>query len=156
LTSFASQNGGQISDLIDSSFTPILSKMLMLQGFDYPTLVSHHHSCHFGNWHRTGAGDEGNPSMATIDIVLANYFASQGLPGELVTYTASYRDIQLGMALSWPEDGSYPTSTFYDPATLWTKYFENGTIPTNIKELLVDRVYEDYKSLQSNARLGAE
>src|SRR5262249_17478135 len=34
LTTLANNSGGKISDVIDADFTPYLSKMLMLQGFD--------------------------------------------------------------------------------------------------------------------------
>lgn len=156
LSSIAQANGGQVSDIIDSSYNALLPKMLMMQGFDYIGLGYYHHSGQFGNWHRTADATEGNPDMATLDVVLAEWFASQGMPGDLVAYSASNRDESSGYGCSWKADGSYPTSMFHDPATLWTKYFENATIPTNIKELLVDRVYADYQSLQSNPRLGAE
>src|SRR5262245_64794901 len=92
LTDIAAANGGKISEIIDADFAPVLDKMMMMQGFDYPGLVYFHHSGQFGNWHRSADGSEGNPDMATLDVVLANWFASQGLPGDLVAYSASDRD----------------------------------------------------------------
>ncbi len=154
LSALAQANGGKISDIIDESFTPYLPKMLMMQGFDYIALGWYHHSGQFGNWHKSADGTEGNPDMASLDVVLADYFASQGLPGDLVAYSASWRDIQYGC--SFNADGTPTTSRFSDPATLWEKYFGNATIPTNFKELLVDRVLADYQSLKQNPRLGKD
>lgn len=154
LASLAAANGGKISDIIDADFTPLLGKMMMLQGLDYIGLGWYHHSGQFGNWHQTADKSEGNPDMASLDVVLREYFASIGLPDDQVVYSASFRDNDYGC--SFNADGSNTTSRFDNPATLWDKYFANAQIPTNFKELLVDRVYEDYRSLKGNKRLGAE
>ncbi len=157
LTTLASANGGKISDIIDSSFTPYLSKMLMLQGFDYIALGSNHHNGQFGAWHNTAAMVEGNPSMASLDVVLAEYFAKRGLNKELVAYSASPRDVQTrDYGCSFRADASITSARFCDPATLWEKYFGGASVPTDFKVLLVDQVLEDYKSLRQNPRLGAE
>jgi hypothetical protein len=154
LTEIANANNGAVSDLIDAEYEPLLSKMLMMQGFDYTGLGYYHHSGMFGNWHQTADKSEGNPDMATLDVVLAEYYASIGLPGDMVAYSASWQDSTWGC--SYRADGELTTSRFYNPATLWDKYFANATIPTNFKELLVDRVMQDYKALQNNPRLGTE
>lgn len=154
LTEYASDHGGKVSDIIDESYAPILDKMMMLQGFDYLALGWYHHSAQFGNWHQTATKDEGNPDMATLDVVLSEYYASQGYPGDMVAYSASWRDNEWGC--SFRADGGLTTSRFYNPATLWDKYFANAQIPANFKELLVDRVLEDYHALKSNPRLGAD
>ncbi len=154
LTALAAANDGRISDIIDESYTPYLQKMMMLQGLDYIGLGWYHHSGQFGNWHKTADETEGNPDMATLDVVLANYFASQGMPADLVAYSASAQDNNYGC--SFNADGSNTTSRFDNPATLWEKYFGNSQIPTSFKELLVDRVLEDYKALKNNKRLGSE
>jgi hypothetical protein len=154
LTNLANANGGKISDIIDSNFTPLLSKMMMLQGFDYIGLGYYHHSGQFGDWHQTAGQTEGNPEMASLDVVLSDHNAKNGLPSDMVAYSASDRDIQYGC--SFRADGTLTTSRFSNPATLWDKYFGNSTVPTDFKTLLVDKVLADYKSLQSNPRLGSE
>jgi Protein of unknown function (DUF1552) len=154
LTALAAANGGKVSDVIDQSYEPYLSKMMMLQGFDYIGLGYYHHSGQFGNWHQTAEKTEGNPDMASLDVVLADHYAKKGFPSDLVAYSASWRDNQYGC--SFNEDGSLTTSRFDNPAALWDKYFGNATIPTNFKELLVDRVLADYRSLQQSPRLGGE
>ena len=156
LSAIAAANGGAISDIIDSSYQPMLSKMMMMQGFDYVGLGYHHHSGQFGAWHRTADQTEGNPDMATLDVVLSNWKASQGMPSDLVAYSASSQDETSGYGASWKEDGSYTTSMFSNPAVLWDKYFANAQIPANFKQLLVDRVLADYNALRQNPRLGAE
>jgi hypothetical protein len=154
LTKLAAANGGKISDIIDDAFTPYLSKMLMMQGLDYTGLGYFHHSGQFGAWHQTAGQKDGNPEMASLDVVLADYRAKVGLPGDLVAYSASSTDNQYGC--SFRADGSLTASRFHNPATLWDKYFGNATVPTDFKALLVDRVLEDYKSLRSSGRLGSE
>jgi len=154
LTGFAAQNKGRISDVIDESFAPFFSKMMMLQGFDYTGLGYYHHSAQFGNWHETATQDEGNPPMASLDVVLSDFYAKMGWPRDVVAYSASYADNLYGC--SFRADGTPTTSRFYDPATLWDKYFGNSQIPTDFKVLLVDRVLDDYKSLRGNARLGSD
>src|SRR5262249_53782270 len=72
LTTLASANGGKISDIIDSNFTPLLGKMMMLQGFDYIGLGYYHHSGQFGDWHQTAGQTEGNPEMASLDCVISD------------------------------------------------------------------------------------
>lgn len=153
LTKLAAANGGKISDIIDDSFTPYLSKMLMMQGFDYTALGYFHHSGQFGAWHQTAGQTEGNPDMASLDVVLADYRAKLGLPGDLVAYSASWRDNNYGC--SYRADGSLTSSRFSNPATLWDKYFGGSMVPTDYQTLLVDRVLADYKSLRSSSRLGA-
>jgi uncharacterized protein DUF1552 len=154
LSEYASANGGQVSELIDAEFTPYLSKMLMMQGFDYTGLGYYHHSGMFGNWHQTADQSEGNPDMATLDVVIADFYAQMGYPKDLVAYSASWRDQDWGC--SFNADGTRTTSRFDNPATLWDKYFANAQIPMQLKELLVDRVMDDYKALKVNPRLAVE
>ncbi len=154
LSAYAAANGGRISDVIGPEFTPYLSKMLMMQGFDYTALGYYHHSGQFGNWHKTATEDEGNPNMATLDVVLSEYYAKIGWPGDMVAYSASWWDNDWGC--SYRADGELTTSRFDNPAVLWDKYFLNATVPTELKELLVDRVLADYQALRSNPRLGGE
>ncbi len=71
LMTLAAANGGAISDIIDSTFTPMLPKMLMMQGFDYLPLAYSHHQAHFGNSNDDGTtSTDGNQAMASIDRVL--------------------------------------------------------------------------------------
>ena len=155
LTEWAQANGGFVSDLIDEKYSPYLDKMLMLQGLDYIALGEFHHSGQFGNWNMlAGSTPLGNPPMASLDVVLADYFKSLGLPGDTVAYTASWMDMQLGC--SYFADGTPTTSRFMNPAALWDKYYADATLPTEYKTLLVDRVLGDYKALRSNPRLGGE
>ncbi|MBL9026644.1 MAG: DUF1552 domain-containing protein [Myxococcales bacterium] len=154
LTELAQANGGRISDIIDQEFTPYLSKMTMLQGLDYIALGWYHHSGQFGNWHKSADQSEGNPDMATLDNVIADWFATQGLPSDVVTYSASWLDGDWGC--SFKADGSRTTAQFNDPGALWDKYFADAQIPTDFKALLVDRVLEDYRALKQNPRLGNE
>jgi hypothetical protein len=154
LTAIAAGNGGRVSELIDDEFTPYLSKMLMMQGFDYTALGWYHHSAMFGNWHQTADFSEGNPDMATLDVVISDYYEKIGYPGDYVAYSASWWDNDWGC--SFDADGNLTTSRVYSPAALWDKYFANAAIPMPLKELLVDRVMEDYQALRNNPRLGAE
>jgi hypothetical protein len=71
-----------------------------------------------------------------------------------VAYSASQRDIDEGC--SFNADGTMTTSRFYNPATLWDKYFGNASIPADFRALIVDQVLADYKSVQNNPRLGSE
>ena len=153
LSAMAQANGGRISDLIDASYTPYLDRMLMMQGFDYIGLGWFHHHGQFGDWHQTAGQTDGNPEMATLDVVLSDYYKSQGLPSEMVGYSASDRDINYGNSVH--ADGSLTTNRFNNPATLWDKYFGNSTVSTDVKTLLVDRVLSDYQSLRTNPRLGS-
>jgi len=127
---------------------------MMLQGFDYIGLGWYHHSGQFGNWHASADGSEGNPDMATLDNVVADWFGSQGYPNDVVTYSASWLDGDWGC--SFQADGTRTTAQFSDPGALWDKYFADAQIPTDFKTLLVDRVLEDYRALKQNPRLGAE
>jgi hypothetical protein len=70
LAQVASENGGKVSDLIDTQYTQYLDKMLMLQGLDYVALGWFHHSGQFGNFADV-AGTSGLPEMATIDQIMA-------------------------------------------------------------------------------------
>jgi hypothetical protein len=153
LTALAAANGGKISDVLDASFTPMLPKMTLLQGLDYIGLGWVHHSGQFGNW-KGSANVEGNPNMATLDVVLSEHRAKNGLPGDLVAYCASWADHRYGC--SFRADGSVTSSRFYNPATLWEKYFGNATIPQGFRTLLVDKVLADYKALGNHPRLGSE
>ncbi len=153
LSALAAQNGGRISDIIDEEFTPYLNRMLMMQGLDYIGLGWFHHSGQFGNWAQA-AGDTGNPNMATLDNVVADYFASQGAPGDVVSYSASWADHNWGC--SFQADGTPTPAQFNDPGALWDKYFADAQIPSDFKALLVDRVLEDYHALTQNPRLGGE
>jgi hypothetical protein len=154
LTALASDNGGRISEIIDPSFTPMLRKMLMLQGLDFIGIGEYHHIGHFGNWHQTAQMTEGNPDMASIDVVLSDFFRSKGLASDIVSYGATYGDKD--NALSFRADGTRTTSYFFNPATVWDKYFGTTAIPADFKTLIVDKVLDDYRSLRSNPRLGAE
>jgi len=145
-------DNGVISALIDADFAPLLPKMMMLQGLDYTGLGGHHNG-QFGNW-ETMTSASGNPSMASLDVVVSDYYSKVGLGGDQVTYSASKKDNTYGP--SFREDGTHTTSRFFNPATLWDKYLGNSTIPTDFKELLVDQVLEDYKSVRAGARLGSE
>jgi hypothetical protein len=154
LTGYAAQNGNKISEIIDEEFTPYLGKMLMLQGFDIFALGAYHHSGQFGNWHSSVATQaEGNPDMATLDVVIADYYAKTGVTSELVTYSGSPTDMD---GCSFRADGGPSTSWVHNPAVLWDKYFANANIPSDFKELVVDRVLEDYKAVQNHPRLGAD
>jgi hypothetical protein len=114
----------------------------------------YHHEGHFGDWHRTAQMTEGNPEMASLDVVLSDHYAKTGATSDIVVYSGSSADIQGGG--SFHADGTRTTSRFYNPATLWDKYFGNSNIPTDFKTLLVDKVLADYKALQNNSRLGSE
>jgi hypothetical protein len=156
LSKLAAANNGQISKVIDSSFTPLLSKMMMLQGFDYIGMgSSFHHSGHFGNWHKTAQETEGNSPMATLDNVISNYYAQNGLPSDVVTYSECYATNPTQYGCSFQADGTSTTSWFDNPAALWDKYFGNSKIPTDYKTLLVDKVLGDYNALRNNPRLGS-
>jgi hypothetical protein len=160
LTSIASANGGKVSDLIDTSFQPYLSKMAMLQGFDYVGMGSaFHHFGHFGNWNNVMGSGAGCPPMATLDVVLANHYKKLGLPSDVVAYAASARQIRDfdggARTTSYRADGT-PTPIIHNPATLWDKYFAGAKIPVSARVLLVDRILEDYKSVRNNPRLGSE
>ncbi len=154
LTDIAAANNGAISDIIDANYTPLLNKVLMLQGFDYIGLGYYHHSGHFGNWHETSGQTEGNPTMASLDVVISNYLKSALLPSDIVCYTASYPD--RGQTTSFLADGTPTSDIFYNPATLWDSYFGTSNIPINLKKTLVDQVLVDYKSVRQSARLGAQ
>ena len=152
LTALATANNNRISSLIDEDYYALLPKMTMLQGLDYVAIAGHHRSI-FGCWDKM-TSPSGNPPMASIDVVLANYFASLGLSGDVVTYTASKSDNTYGF--SFQEDGVLTSSRFRDPLTLWEKYFGGATIPKDFRTLLVDRVIDDYKALTNNPRLGGD
>jgi hypothetical protein len=160
LTSIAAANAGKVSDLIDTSFQPYLSKMAMLQGFDYVGMGgSFHHFGHFGNWNNVMSAGGGCPTMATLDVVIADHYKALGLPSDVVAYRASYRQVQSfdngARNSSYRADGT-PTPAFWNPATLWDKYFANSKVPVDTRVMLVDRILEDYKSVRNNSRLGSE
>ena len=155
LATLAQNSGGQISKIVNSNFNSLLPKMTMLQGFDYVGMPSsEHHTGQFGNWAKVSANDSGNPNMATLDVVLASYYKQQGLPSDIVAYTAVSQDDSL--CCSFNADGSPTSSRFNNPAALWDKYFGNFTTPTDFRSLLVNQVYSDYKLISGNANLGAD
>ena len=163
------QNGGSISNLIDSSFNPYLSKMLMMQGLDYLALGWFHHNGAFGNFAST-AGDSGNAAAATIDQVMAyssNFYKNPSLVGRSVGYTARQTEVQSGTGhyggcFTFSNPGDKVNSSivgrtgFSNPGTLWDQYFGSSTQQTPRKISLVDRVIKDYQSLRTNPRLGSE
>jgi hypothetical protein len=154
LSTIATANGGAISDIIDKNYTPLLGKMLMLQGLDYLGMGSaFHHTGHFGNWFQVATQTSGNAPMATLDYVIANHNKAAGLPSDIVCYTASYAD--RGQVTSFRADGTANSNLFYNPATLWDSYFANNKIPTNLKKTVVDQVLADYKAVRGSVRLGA-
>jgi hypothetical protein len=168
LSTLANQNGGKISDIVDASFTPYLSKMLMLQGFDYFSLGYFHHHGHFGN-SAASAGDSGNPAMASIDQVMAysnSFYKNPLLRGRSVSWTANSSEGTSGYEGSFtfqnPADmaGSAIVSNrpvYSNPAALWDAFMGTATQAPPLKKTVVDRVLADYRSLRTrNTRLGAE
>jgi hypothetical protein len=170
LTTLAQANGGAISDIIDSSFTPLLPKMNMIQGLDYLALGYSHHQAHFGNCASdASSSNDGNPSQAGIDQVMAyssSFYKNPVLKGRAVAFTANPQDAssgyQAGYAWTDPNNPNtssvvYTTPVYTNPATLFDAYFQTQSQQmTPLKKTLVDRVLADYKSLRSsNPRLGA-
>ncbi len=171
LAALASANSGKISDLIDSSFTPLLPKMTLLQGFDFMRNAYSHHHGQFGNAQfdasSTGAGGE---PMASIDQVLAtsaSFYVNSGRRGRAVCFTANSAEAGSGYEGSATfQNPSTPTLSsivstspvYSNPLTLWDAFFTSGqpaqTPP--LKKTLVDRVLADYQALRGNGRLGAE
>lgn len=154
----AMTQGGKISEIIDTRYTPdILKKMFMLQGFDYLSMAAAHHDGQFGAHNKnTGQGTDNLPTMATIDHVLADYYRAKGLPSDVVAYSATPLDSTVEYGCSWRADGSPAQGRFTSPATLWEKYFGGASIPASTKTLLIDQVLEDYKSVRVSPRLGSE
>src|SRR5206468_11794516 len=107
----------------------------------------------FGNWD-TMTSPSGNPSMASLDVVVSNHNAKSGRVADIACYSASKRDNTYGP--SFLEDGTRTSSRFYNPKALWDKYMGNSSIPADFKNLVVDQVLDDYKSLRNNPRLGSE
>ncbi len=171
LTELQSANG-KISELIDSRFNPYLSKMLMLQGFDYPSLGWRHHHGHFGNMADSFSGPNGMPAMASIEQVMAysvhsanrtGFYKDASLVGQAIPYNANSAETgNYGASHYWanPNDKlnssikySYPNN---NPAALWDKYFKaDSQAPSNAKGTLVDRTLASYQALRANPRLSA-
>src|SRR5206468_988474 len=116
LMTLASANGGAISDIVDSDFTPLLPKMMMIQGMDYLSLGYCHHHAQFGN-----ADDEnsnavsGNPPMASIDRVLgysSSFYKNPSNVGRAVCFTANGAEGNSGYqgSSTW-QDPTQPTSS---------------------------------------------
>jgi hypothetical protein len=164
--------GGQISQIIDSSFNSLLPKMNMMQGFDYVPLAAYHHNAHFGNmWDTAGSDTNMMTPMASIDHVMAysqNFYKNPALRGRTVAWSANDLENRLGGS------GGYggPSATYVDPsnpltggivgATIWTnpvalwdKFFGTNMGTTPVKKTLVDAVLADYKALRNHSRLGS-
>ncbi len=162
----AAGRGRQISELIDTSFDPVLRKMALLQGFDYTCFQSYHHNGQFGNVASGAAAGLPWSKIATIDQVMAyssNFYRNSSLLGSSVSWGPASGDNTSGyescFTFTNPKDkinggiqksGSY----YYSPATLWNAFF-GGTQASALKKSLIDQVLEDYKSLSSNRRLAA-
>lgn len=168
LSDIANANNGRISDLIDTSFSPYLGKMNMLQGLDYLALGWRHHHGQFGNMADSFSGPNGMPAMASIEQVMAfssTFYKNPALIGKAVAYNANSAERgNYGASHTWANPASKATSEivytspYSNPATLWDSFFktQTATTPTNVKATLVDQVLNDYKNLRASSRLGAE
>jgi hypothetical protein len=169
LVSMASANGGAISNIVDSDFTSLLPKMMMIQGMDYLSLAYCHHHAQFGN-----ADDEnsnatsGNPPMASIDRVLgysSSFYKNPSNIGRAVCFTANSQEASSGYqgSSTW-QDPTQPTTSpivytspiYSDPAVLFDAFFMTNTQSAQpLRKTLVDQVFADYKALRgNNSRLG--
>jgi hypothetical protein len=167
LQTLATKNGGKISDLIDASFTPMLGKMMMIQGIDYLSLVSFHHRAQFGNYYAV-SGTSGQPAMATIENVLAHsntFYKNPLLKGTTVCFTdnpAEQSNQYYGsQTYDNPMDrvnsaivGAQPV--YSNPGTLWDAFFATNTASVPLRKTVVDRVLSDYNALRGSSRLGAQ
>jgi hypothetical protein len=171
LAALAAANGGRISALIDSDFTPYLAQMTMITGLDYVGLgnASFHHHAQFGNLSFIGSsGPYFPPAAATLDQVLAyapSFYRDPTLKGRAVTYTSHWSESRAneGYSFTFADPSSPATSaivgtpgTFYNPATLWDRFFATATpSQRSLKKTLVDQVYADYRALRASPRLGS-
>lgn len=170
LSAMASANGGAISDIIDADFTPLLPKMMMLQGMDYLSLAYCHHHAQFGNADdQNSNATSGNPPMASIDRVLgysSSFYKNPMQVGRAVCFTANQSEGSSGYqgSSTW-QDPTQPNSSpivftnpvYANPATLFDAFFMTNTqSQAPLRKTLVDQVFADYKALRSNnSRLGA-
>ncbi len=161
--------GSQISQIINSSFNPLLPKMLMMQGFDYLSIYGHN-GAQFGN-QNTSAGVKGLSSTASIDQVMANsinFYKNPGLKGRSLVYACNKYETDLrpsgyGISSAYQTPSSPTTSPIvaspveYDPQAVWDKYFGSNTKATNpLKKTLVDLVLGDYKAVRNNRKIAGD
>lgn len=167
-------SSGKISNIIDATYNPYLSKMLMLQGFDFTSCGWNHHTGMMGNMGATvGATSISIPSTASIEHVMAyslqsssrsGFYKNATLSGKVVNYSTPQPG-GYGTAWTWSNPSSRSTSSivlakpYTNPATLWDAFFTSNQIPqtvSNLKKTIVDQVLNDYLSLRSNSKLGKE
>ncbi len=164
LSELAAANGGKISDLIDTKYNPYLSKMNLTMGIDHLAALTSHHYGMFGGWH---TADNGAPPMASLDQVLAyspTFYKNAALRGRSVVYCAASSDTSEGTSFTFADPSNMKSSAinrtssvFFNPATLWDRYFAGqGTVANPFGSLLVSKVRSDYQSLLNNRKLGSE
>ncbi len=169
LAQLSAENGGKISRVLDSSFTPYLNKMILMQGFDNMPWPSDHHRMHFGNFggsRSTGNVEIGWPTMASIDQVMAHspgFYKNTSLLKKSVAWSCAPVSIGNGISFTYrnPDDKKNSAidekNVFYNPATLWDAFFAGGgggPTADPLKGTLVDKVLADYNSVK--VRLGPE
>ncbi|OQW47958.1 MAG: hypothetical protein A4S09_14265 [Proteobacteria bacterium SG_bin7] len=159
---------GKISQIIDTSYNPLLPKMQMIQGMDFLSIFGHHGG-HFGNT-ATSPGVTGLPPVASIDQVMAystNFYKNASLKGRSVVYTntSDYLGLQPGgmdVSSTWADPNNklssaiVATPRYKSPAVLWDKFFGTVTPPTNLKKTLVDIVLADYNTVRNSRQIASE
>ncbi len=158
----------QISQIINSSFNPVLSKMLMMQGLDFLSIYGHN-GAQFGNQNTSG-GVTGLSSTASIDQVMANslnFYKNPALKGRSLVvgpnkYETGLRPGGYGISSAYQTPSSPLTSAIvspplaYNPQAVWDKYFGQAPTTLPLKKTLVDLVLADYKSVRGSRALASE
>jgi len=157
----------QLSPVLSGSnrvFTPELAaKMNVIRGLDVPFYIAHHRGGHLGNFSdNDGNGTDGqmlfDDPTPTIDQIMA---WSDNFYGDLSTTLE--RSLVVGERVSWgwsnPQSQSGQIQALppeYSSLALFNRIFVPEEEETNPRPPVVDRVLENYQSLQqSNRRLSA-
>jgi hypothetical protein len=165
LTDFETPTG--ISGILGPELNPFLPKMTLIRGLDFLPAVNHNYGGLLGNFssctQATPCDADSLDAVPTIDQVMA--YSSKVYPStpslrylhlsQGVTDSMSYSDLGTGGAVQQLKARTNPLDAFND--VFGTNPPDPMAPMTNDRDkLLVDRVYDDYVRLKSNARLSKD
>ncbi|MFZ5889433.1 MAG: DUF1552 domain-containing protein [Myxococcota bacterium] len=164
LTDFKTDAG--ISGILGPALNPFLSKLTLIRGLDFLPSVNHNYGGLLGNFSSCTAATpcdaDSLSDVPTIDQVMAYsskvYPSTPGLRylhiSQGVTDSMSYSNLGVASnAVQQLKARTNPLDAFND--VFGTAPSTGGMPAPDRDKLLIDRVYQDYVRLKSNARLSA-
>ena len=155
-----------VSDILDKRLNPYLEKLLLIRGLDFLPDTNHNWGGVLGNFHSGQHADKSKvKEVATIDQVLAwsPKFYPSTPAGTRALHLSPGRPNTISHTHYGKVGGPIERVTAHlDPLTAFQEAFPNPTggggsgAPTDPSVGLVDRVYEDYRRVLQDRRLGRQ